>query len=255
MSDGNHIVVSPKAEISQTTHMHPLVTAAMSGGKIDTDVLRELMELQKDWEKYEAKKAFTAALVELKKNLSSIIDRDAKTDYISRKGGKVAYSYTTMAHAMEVIEPHLIDFGFTLTWVPSTENGNVSVTCKLSHIDGHCEETTISGPPDNTGLKNPLQAIGSAQSYLGRYGSLALLGVVTRDMKCADQNAAANAARAAQDVPDADRNIKAMSTLASVGITKRQAEAHVQRNIEQWTTSDLDSLRDLYSERKALQEG
>ena len=51
------------------------------------------------------------------------------------------------------------------------------VTCNLAHEAGHSEETTLSGPADNTGNKNAIQAIGSTLTYLQRYTLVQALGL------------------------------------------------------------------------------
>jgi hypothetical protein len=51
----------------------------------------------------------------------------------------------------------------------------------LAHCDGHAEETTLSGPPDASGSKNAIQAIGSTLSYLQRYSLVQMLGLAAAD--------------------------------------------------------------------------
>jgi hypothetical protein len=55
------------------------------------------------------------------------------------------------------------------------------VTCRISHEKGHFEETSISAMADDSGAKNPIQAVGSTISYLQRYSCLALTGLATYD--------------------------------------------------------------------------
>jgi hypothetical protein len=51
------------------------------------------------------------------------------------------------------------------------------VTCIIAHSAGYSEENSLSAPFDPSGNKNPLQAIGSAQTYLQRYTLKAALGL------------------------------------------------------------------------------
>ena len=53
---------------------------------------------------------------------------------------------------------------------------------KVTHIKGHSEDTTLSGPPDDSGRKNNIQQIASTVSYLERYTLFALLGLASQDM-------------------------------------------------------------------------
>jgi hypothetical protein len=68
------------------------------------------------------------------------------------------------------------------SWRTSQPEGSVTVTCEISHSLGHSESTSLTAPPDNSGSKNTIQAIGSTVSYLERYTILALTGLATFDM-------------------------------------------------------------------------
>ena len=226
-----HIVKAPEVAIA-ADKMHPMVVAAMRGGGLDTQSLRELLELQREWQRDNARSSYTRAMVELKNNLPAVLDRDRKVSY-----GKTNFRFTTLSHAMEAVTPHLNDYGFSLTWIPTNSEGMIRVTCRLTHVDGHYEETTMSAPPDTSGSKNPIQAIGSTQSYLQRYTALALLGIATKDMPDADDPPEAD-----EDIVDAERNLNAVSHLRKRGISIREAEEHIKKSVKEWTTKDLQIL-------------
>ena len=57
----------------------------------------------------------------------------------------------------------------------------ITVTCIVSHLDGHSESTTMSASADKTGGKNEVQAIGSTVTYLQRYTLIGSLGITTAD--------------------------------------------------------------------------
>jgi len=230
MTDG-HIIKAPEVAIA-ADKMHPMVVAAMRGGGLDTQSLRELLELQREWQRDNARSSYTRAMVELKNNLPAVLDRDRKVSY-----GKTNFRFTTLSHAMEAVTPHLNDYGFSLTWIPTNSEGMIRVTCRLTHVDGHYEETTMSAPPDNSGSKNPIQAIGSTQSYLQRYTALALLGIATKDMPDADDPTEAD-----EDIIDAERNLNAISHLRKRGISVREAEDHLKKSVKEWTIKDLPIL-------------
>ena len=247
MSDNHKIVQAEVATIQQQDDLHPLVSLAMnSSGELDIEKLRELRQLQKEWEADNNRKSYTRAMVALKKNMPSIIGRDEKVDYLSKKGGRVKYSFAKLATAMEQIEPHLSEYGFSMSWLPVTTERTVSVTARLTHVDGHYEEATMTGPHDNSGGKNAIQAIGSTQSYLERYGGLALLGVVTRDMPDADDPGPDN-----DIVVDANKNIQAVAYMQSVGISLEKAQSPVGKEVRMWTANDLAKLRELVKSKQA----
>ena len=231
---------APEVAIQQDTQqdkLHPLIVA-LSNGKISVEQIEKVMDLQKRYEKDEAQKAYSQAMVKLKKDMPSIIDRDKRVSY-----NKVKYTFAHLSTVMEQVEPHLHKHGFSICWIPQNTDRLVSVTCRLTHEGGHSEECTMSAPPDNTGSKNPTQAIGSTQSYLERYTGSALLGVVSRDMPDADLPVDA------EDAVDTDKNLQALAYLKSVGITIQVAQEYVQRDVKYWTANDLKRLKELCRNR------
>jgi hypothetical protein len=53
----------------------------------------------------------------------------------------------------------------------------VTVTCIVSHRDGHFEENTLCAGRDESGNKNSIQSIGSTSTYLQRMTLKAALGL------------------------------------------------------------------------------
>lgn len=221
--------------------MHPMVAAATERGMpTDPATLRELMALQREWEAGEAKKAYTRALANLKRDLPAVIARDKEVRFKA-----TYYTHTSLAAAMEVITGPLTAHGFALNWVPSVQNGQVVVTCRLTHAEGHHEEASLVAPPDNSGSKNPAQAVASTVTLLERYTALSLLGIATADM--VDPQPAA----LLSDHVDPAKNMRAMRALADAGISREAAEAHVDQRVSKWTRGDLDRLRELLTETRA----
>jgi hypothetical protein len=60
----------------------------------------------------------------------------------------------------------------------SDQTGNkLRVTCRVSHADGYGEDTTLEAANDESGSKNPIQAVGSTAVYLQRYTLKLALGL------------------------------------------------------------------------------
>lgn len=236
----NHIakMIDTTQEI-QSSQMHPLVNAAIKSGEIDTEKLSKLMDLQERWERNEAKKSYTAAMVQLKAELPSTLERDRTVDYESKRAASCTnYTFTSLAHAMNSVSPHLTQYGFSLSWTPVTKDKLVGVTCRLTHTDGHYEEATLSAAPDTSGAKNPVQAVGSTITYLQRYTALSLLGIATADMRCVDE------IKSDESTVDASKNLQAVAWMQEQGIKVKSAEKHIGRKVQQWTGEDLAALRE-----------
>lgn len=249
MSEPKHqsIVTAPHAP---TQLMHPMVQAAMAAGP-DPATLRELLMLQRDWEQGEAKKAFTRALTALKRDLPTVINRDSVVDFTSSKG-RTFYRHTSLAAVMDAVTPALTQHGFSLSWHPTTTGSgtqtNVTVSCRLTHAEGHFEETAITAPLDTSGNKSPAQGVASTITLLSRYTALSLLGIATADMPepVGDDGGSSGDPNAV----NADRNLRAMGRLAKLGKTREEAEAFVGRKVSEWTDADISNLKEWVKPRE-----
>jgi hypothetical protein len=84
--------------------------------------------------------------------------------------------YALLKDIVSITRPILSRHGLTLNWeVEITDK--VRVTARLRHLLGHSTGTSILLPSDTSGSKNPVQALGSSQSYGERYTAQAILGL------------------------------------------------------------------------------
>lgn len=156
------------------TPMTMLQTALTSGAGVDT--LERLLALQERWQEQQARRAFEAALSGLRAELPPIL-KTREVDFTSSKG-RTHYRHEDLAEISGALSPVMAKHGLSFRWRTDTGRpGEVQVTCIVAHRDGHSEETALSGPYDQSGNKNPIQAIGSAVTYLQRYTLKAALGV------------------------------------------------------------------------------
>lgn len=151
-----------------------MIQMALQGG-VDTNNLKELLDIQKDWEANEAKKAYHRSMSEFKVDPPRI-EKDKKV-----RAGQMTYSHATLANITEKITTALSKHGLSASW-RTEQNENITVKCRITHVLGHHEETSLSADADKSGAKNEIQAIGSTVSYLQRYTLLAVLGLAPHDM-------------------------------------------------------------------------
>lgn len=228
--------------------MHPLVRAAMRGGALDPATLRDLLTVQREWESGEAKKAYTRAMVALKRDLPAVLARDREVDFTGKSGQRTHYRHTSLAAAMDAVTGPLTAHGFSVSWSPSTTDCAVSVSCRLTHSEGHSETCALSAPPDAGGLKSAPQAIASTVTLLQRYTLLSLLGIATADHRDPQPQSGSSS-----DV-DVSRNLKAAARLKKHGKTRQEAEKYLDRDVKDWTSGDLDRLRDWLAPKTAASE-
>ena len=134
--------------------------------------------MQFKWEANEARKAYNKAMAEFKSNPPKI-DKDKKVGYSTSKG-KVGYSHASLYNVVDKITAELSKHGLSASW-RTEQNGQIKVTCRISHSMGHYEETSLSADADTSGSKNAIQAVGSTITYLERYSLLAITGLATED--------------------------------------------------------------------------
>lgn len=154
-----------------------MIMAAVSG-QADLDKVEKLLMLQERWEANQAKKAYNQAMSDFKLNPPRI-EKDKKVGYSTSKGN-VGYSHASLANVTQSIASELSKYGLSASW-RTDQKEKICVTCKITHILGHSEETSLSANADDTGSKNSIQAIGSTITYLERYTLLALTGLATFD--------------------------------------------------------------------------
>ncbi len=140
----------------------------------DLDKLEKLLTLQERWEKNQALKAYNEAMAAFKADPPKI-GKDRTVKY-----KEVKYNHASLYNVTEKINSALSKHGLSASWT-TKQNGNIFVTCKITHKQGHGESTTLQAPADSTGSKNSIQAIGSTISYLQRYTLLSLTGLATHE--------------------------------------------------------------------------
>jgi hypothetical protein len=170
--------VAPLKEPGALTPMDMLNRAVSQGANIE--VLEKLMALQERWEKNQAKKAYDNAMAAAKAEIPVII-KNREVDFTSAKG-RTHYRHEDLAGIARIVDPILSKNGLSYRYRASSElNSPVTVTCVVSHRDGHAEEITLSAARDDTGNKNSLQQVGSTITYLQRYTLKAALGLAASD--------------------------------------------------------------------------
>lgn len=147
---------------------------------VDPEVLKKLMDLQREWEAMAAKKAYVKALTEFKRECPAVLNKDATVNFESR-GGRTNYKHATLGGIVHAITPMLSANGLSVSFETEQNQDRVSVTCHITHELGHRESTKLAGPNDTSGNKNAIQAVGSAVTYLQRYTLLAALGLATAE--------------------------------------------------------------------------
>jgi hypothetical protein len=155
-----------------------LVQIAVQRG-VDTEQLKQLMELQREWKADRARDAFVKAMSGFRAETLDIVKR--KRVHFETSKGPTDYMHATLAQLVAVASPALSKHGLSHRWETKQDGGAVTVTCIVTHELGHSEQCTLTAAPDDSGGKNKIQAIGSTVSYLQRYTFTAITGLAAKD--------------------------------------------------------------------------
>ncbi|RWL14839.1 MAG: ERF family protein [Mesorhizobium sp.] len=137
----------------------------------DLGSVKEMLAMSKDLAADQARRAFDAAVADAKSEIP-IVGKNAEGHNKKRYADFSAYA----AALKPILAKHGLSYRFR-----SEQTDRITVTCVLSHKEGHSEENSLSGPADSTGSKNAIQAIGSTLTYLQRYTLIQALGLAASE--------------------------------------------------------------------------
>lgn len=173
------------------TPMDMIANAVSSGAGID--MLERLMALQERYEGAQAKKAFIEAKAAFKaENVIVTRDKDNK-----QYGSK----YASIGNLVNTVNAALAKHGLDAAW-EIEQDAKITVTCVLSHRDGHSTRVSMEASPDTSGQKNPIQQIKSAITYLRVATFEAVTGIATNEGNADDDGNGAGAALVSQEQQD-----------------------------------------------------
>ena len=189
---------------------------------LDADKIEKLfnvfIEGQRKMRTMEDEREFAHRMADFKKNPPEISkNRTAKMSGTAKGSGReytLEYSYADLDAYASACMPGLAERGITWSFQVSETPQLITVSCILRYGLFETKPSTKSGPPEDSGVKNPLQAGGSALAYLERYTFCAATGFTAA-------------------MPDTDGNLN--------GVSDREARLTAIK-----TAPDLESLKRVY---------
>ena len=166
------------AEISNGALMS-FIERASRDTEFDVAKFGELLKLQRDMEHERARRAFNIAMSEAQTEMLPVV-RDSKNDHLRNK-------YAKLETIDSAIRPIYTRHGFSVRYgsAPAPLEGHIRITCTVAHAAGYFEESYLDSPTGNAGSQGgrtattPVQAVGSAVTYLRRYLLSMVFNVVT----------------------------------------------------------------------------
>lgn len=162
-----------------------MIAAAARDNDTDVTKLNALYDLMQRRDNDHARAAFNAAISDAKGEIGPVL-KNRTVDFTSQKG-RTHYRHEDFAEVARTVDPalarHGLSYRFRAKQLPAGGDrpGRLEITCILAHSQGHSEETTLEAPEDHTGNKNPIQAVGSAATYLQRQTLKLALGLAASE--------------------------------------------------------------------------
>ena len=161
----------PIYKVDTTTDTSPSALIAMAISQdVDVDKLEKLMSLKERHDANEARKMFYLALTEFQSICPAI--KKLKQGH--------NYQYAPLSDISAQIREPLLKAGLSYRF-EQQHSESITVSCVVTHTDGHSEANTMAATPDTSGSKNGIQALGSTVTYLQRYTLIGALGITTAD--------------------------------------------------------------------------
>jgi len=147
-------------------------------GGADVESVKQFLAMSKEIAAEEARRAFERAVADAKAEIP-VITKNRHVGFTSKKEGaaKTDYWHEDFAQIARTVDPILSKHGLSYRHEADQEGATLSVTCILSHREGHSTRTTLKAGNDTSGNKNPIQGVGSTATFLQRYTLKLALGL------------------------------------------------------------------------------
>jgi len=150
--------------------------------KMPVEVLERLVALQERVTDRNAKMAYIQALTSFRSECPQPKKNRENRQFKVTRAGTERYSmYADLPEIERVARPVAAEHGLTWTWDTRVDEKLMHVICKVQHVEGHSDSSTVSMPYESKAGSSPQQKYGSTQTYGMRYSLVAALGITTAD--------------------------------------------------------------------------
>jgi hypothetical protein len=163
------------------TALMSFIERAANNPEFDVAKFGELLRLQRDVAHDQSRRAFNAAMADAQSEMLPVV-RDARNSHLNNR-------YARLETIDAAMRPIYTRHGFSVRYgsAPASSEGMIRITCTVAHADGYFEEQYLDAPTVNAGSQGgrtattPVQAVGSAITYLRRYLLSMVFNVVLAD--------------------------------------------------------------------------
>src|SRR5215470_11472903 len=156
--------------------------------RADAEKLDRIMAMYERLKAKEAELAFNGAKGRILKKLAGIkIVKSrpvlSESDNGKQRGTVEAFKYAPLEEIDKHLRPLLAEEEMDLSYSDEPcDGGGILIRGRLKHLpNGHYEDSFMPAPPDTTGGKSNVQAVGSTNSFLRRYVVYNIFNIVVGD--------------------------------------------------------------------------
>lgn len=158
---------------------------------LDTDKLRELMALEREWRADKAKAEYDAAMAHF-----GTLKQVVKHNRTGRTAGNTTFTYADFPAMVKAVTPWLTQCGLSFSHfqdTPTMVEGKISfilVHCRIQHSSGHSQDFDYPAILDDrlAGKMSPSQLIQLAVTYAKRQTLAMGLGLATSEDRSDDDS-------------------------------------------------------------------
>lgn len=243
MSESKEIVIGTAIEAPS---VNALVELARSG--VGVEAMERLVALAERQEERAARRAFVEALSGFRADCPQPRKTRENSQFsVTRNGRSIKAMYAPLEEVDRVARPVAARHGLAWTWNTTVTDTAIVVTCRLFHVGGHYEDSTVTMPSESKAGSSAQQKMASAQSYGMRYSLIAALGITT-----AEDDVDGNAPNGSGDVITEGQAADLTSLAQEVGVNLSRVLKLVGFSLSELPTSHYGVVeRLLAAKRKA----
>jgi hypothetical protein len=184
-SAGQAALLPPVPPADSASTVLALIERVALDPDADAEKLERMTAMYKALKAKEAELAYNAAKGRILKKLAGIKivkNRYAlnEIDDSPQKGTHEAFKYAPLEEIDRHLRPLLAEEDMDLSYSDdSAAGGGIRIRGRLRHLPGgYSEDFFMAAPPDTTGGKSNVQAVGSTNSYLRRYVACNIFNIV-----------------------------------------------------------------------------
>jgi hypothetical protein len=185
-SEGPAALQPPAPPADRASTVLALIDRVALDPGADAEKLERMTAMYEALKAKEAELAYNAAKGRILKKLAGIKilkNRSVLNEVDSakpQKGTHEAFKYAPLEEIDKHLRPLLAEEEMDLSYSDEpTAGGGIRIRGRLKHLPGgYYEDSFMSAPPDTTGGKSNVQAVGSTNSYLRRYVACNIFNIV-----------------------------------------------------------------------------